>query len=460
MAIPGRQLPGRTLHRRTWASIAAALLALSGFGYLLLRGQGPAVSVYELATGPVGQTPTAWPQDHRSTVNNDSFIVSAPRRGPNYLVQLPSLANSDAPVVNNITYVAGGLGSAGHPGSLWAIDPQNGHVLWTDTIPNSTFSEPIVAHNRVFICEGNAKFSSLTSFPATTPGIKRGTGPSGLFAYNATTGQLLWHYPTAYADQAPVTVAGGRVFLATGGRHLDVLDAKTGHLLWRVHTGVYVSRSSPRLVGHRIFLGGAGPLQVVAINRLSHHVIWKSPIPKATGGVDDTPLVFDHGMLFTAALVGHPGISRFSPRHFAKIFGLSAKTGKIVWSHTLAQGANPPFKETGTPMLHGNRLYAGNALNGNFEALSAQTGRLLWEDNLREPVTRPPVWIDGHVLALNAHGMLYSLSAKTGAIIKQTKIAPWLNAYGPVVINGTVFATGNAAKSGFLAALPLKSVLG
>ncbi len=459
MAIPGRQLPSKTSHRRTWASIVAALVALSGLGYLLIRSQGPAVGVYETATGPIGRTPTAWPQDHRSMVNNDSFIVPTGYQGPNYLVQLPSLANSDAPVVNNVMYVAGGLGSAGHPGSLWAIDPENGHVLWTDTISNSTFSEPIVAHNRVFICEGNAKFASFNASPATTPGTKRGTGPSGLFAYNATNGQLLWHYSTAFADQAPVTVANGHVFLATGGRHLDVLDAKTGHLLWRIAIGIYVSRSSPRLIGHRIFLGGAGPLKVVAINRISRRIIWKTLIPKATGGVDDTPLVFDHGMLFTAALTGRPGISRFNPRHFAKIFGLSAKTGKIVWSHTLAKGANPPFKETGTPMLHGNRLYVGNALNGNFVALSAKTGRLLWQDNLHEPVTRPPVWLDGHVLAINSHGMLYSISAKTGAVVKRTKIAPWVNAYGPVVINHTVFATGNAANSGYLAALPLKTVL-
>jgi heme/copper-type cytochrome/quinol oxidase subunit 1 len=68
--------------------------------------------------------------------------------------------------------------------------------------------------------------------------------------------------------------------------------------------------------------------------------------------------------------------------------------------------------------------------------------------------------VDGHILALNQHGVLYSLSAKTGAVDKRTRIANWVNAYGPVLINHILLLTGNAAHSGYLAAIPLKSAIG
>lgn len=460
MALPGHPSPVKTSPRRTWAGVVAAAVVLAGLGYIVERNHRGSIPLYQLSTATLGPTPSSWPEDHRSMVNNDSFQVATYSHGPHYLTELPSLANSDSPVVNNLLYVTGGLGSSGHPGYLWALNPRNGKLIWSETLANAVFSEPIVAHNRVFVSEGNAVFSGTSSSPSTTVGSKRGTGPSGVYAYNANTGAALWNFATDYAVQAPVTVLHGRVYAATGGRHLYVLSAKTGQLQWRARIDVYVSRSSPRIIGPRIYFGGAGPLQVVALSAKSHHIVWKRPIPRATGGVDDTPLVYSHGILYTASLAGKTGIIRTNPHHFAKIYAISAKTGKILWNRTLAEGKNPPYKETGTPMLHDGRVFVGNALNGSFTALKAKTGAVLWSDNLHTPVTRPAVFVDGRVLVLTSHGVLYSLSPKTGAVLKQTRVATWVNAYGPVLINQTVFVTGNTDKHGYLAAIPLKMVLG
>ncbi len=459
MALPGRSMPVKTSQRWTWAGIVSAVLVLSGVAYVVKQGYFSSVPLYQISNSPLGPTPSAWPEDHRSLLNNDTFQYSTRARGPNYMVQLPSLANSDSPLVKNTLYIAGGRGSVGHPGYLWAVNPENGQVKWTASVPNAVFSEPIVSDNRVYISEGDAAFPGKNPSPSTTPGSKRGTGPSGLYAYNATTGQLLWQYPTQFADQAPVTVSNGRVFLLTGGRHLDVLSAQSGKLLWRTHTDVYVSRSSPRLIGHRIYFGGAGPLQVVAISRASHHIVWKRPIPRATGGVDDTPLVYSRGILYTASLNGKSGITRNNPHHYAKVFAIEAKTGKLLWNQTLAEGKNPPFKETGTPMLHGNHLFVGNAINGQFFAISAKSGKIAWSDNLKSPVTRPAVYVDGRIIVLTTHGVLYTLSAKTGHVIRRLRVAAWVNSYGPVLIDHTLFLTGNTAQQGFLAAIPLKSIL-
>lgn len=440
-----------------------------------------AVTLYQLSSAPIGPNPQRWPGDHRAATNNDAFQAPTQDAGPNYLVHLPGLANSDPVLVRGTLYVSG---SAGGTGDVWAIDPRSGRIRWTASLPNSTFSEPIVSGGRVFVGEGNAVFPGDPSTPATTPGTVRGTGPSALYALSAQTGALLWRFPTRYADQAPPTVAAGRVYLATGGRHLDVLDARTGRLIWRVGIPVYVSRSSPRLVDGAIDFGGAGPLEVLSVARNTHRIRWVRPIPQATGGVDDTPLAVSGGVLYTASLTALPSgfkpanpnraapaslpdrlfgalrrlIEPPAPDHTARIWALAARTGTILWSHPLADGPNPPYKETGTPMVHGQRLFTGNALNGRLVALDRTTGRLIWSTWLNAPVTRPPVWVNHTILVVTARGTLYRLSAGSGTVLARRPLGPFVNAYGPVIVDHTVLVTVNQSNGGFLAAIPLKTL--
>lgn len=482
MAI--RRAPEPERHRsRFYVGLAAFTAVLAAFTLArnVRRHFVGAVTLYQVSSAPIGPNPQSWPVDHRTPANDDRFQAPTTDPGPNYLVRLPALANSDPVLVRGTLYVTGGVGRAGY---LWALDPRTGRVRWTASLPNATYAEPIVAGGRVFVAEGNAAFPerawAFLAFlqpswdPATTPGTVRGTGPSGLYAFNAETGAVLWRFATRYAAQAPPTVAHGRVYLATGGRHLDVIAAETGRLLWRRPIPVYVSRSSPRLVGGAIDFGGAGPLAVLSIGQETHRLRWVTPIPYATGGVDDTPLAVAGGILYTASLgappktqpglggnptnSGAPWPPSPSAPHVAALWALSARSGRILWSHRLAVGTNPPYKETGTPMVHGARIFAGNALNGRFVALSRTTGTLMWSTWLNAPVTRPPVWVDHTILAITDRGTLYRLSAATGQVLARRSLGPFVNAYGPVVVDHTAFVTVNQPQGGYLAAVPLNSL--
>ena len=60
-----------------------------------------------------------------------------------------------------------------------------------------------------------------------------------MYALNATTGALLWSYPTrSYVFSSPA-VANGVVYVGSSGSWDDVyaLNAKTGALLWSYGTG-------------------------------------------------------------------------------------------------------------------------------------------------------------------------------------------------------------------------------
>lgn len=444
-----------------WVGVLAALGIASGAASAPAGRTSPATVVVDTYVDVVkspGPSPAAWPEDHDSQQNNPVAEDAAGISGPNYLVSLPALANSVPIMAGGRLYVAGGYVTGSrrqaHPGYVWAINPSDGAIEWSVDAPNSVFAQPIVANNVLLVGIGNAAFLNPSASPATTPGSIRGVGPSGLDAYNAQTGASLWKFPTPGADQAPPTVMGNTVYLVSGDRQFYAINLATGKEEWAVNIGHYVSRSSPRIVGDKAYMGGAGPLGVVAVNLDTHRVVWQRPIPGALQGVDDTPIAVAPSRLVSAAMLGTEGVAPTSRAHQAEVYAINPKTGAIVWSTIVARGPAPSFKATGTPTVVGDRVYVGNAINGRVVALSLKTGKVIWAYQTGSPVTRPPAVLNGRVYVLTKSGILIALSTK-GKLIAAKHVADWVNTYGPVIYNGSVAMSGNTAHQGYLAMIPL-----
>lgn len=413
--------------------------------------------VYMKSAEPWTPSPSAWPSDHDSLTNNSVFDPGFPANSPDYLVALPALANSAPVWVGDHLYVAGGFVTGprhrAHPGFVWALNPGDGRLQWSLQTPNSVFAAPIVANHRLLVGVGNAVFARRSSSPATTPGMVRGVGPSGLYAYNATTGEPLWTLPTTGADQAPATVVGHTVYLASGNRRFYALSLQTGHVDWSIDLGHYVSRSSPRVLGHYAYMGGAGPLGVLAVNLKTHTLAWDRPLPEAIQGLDDTPMAVTPDRLITAALTKPSRNASDRRRDAATLYALNPTTGATVWSRTLADGPAPQFKATGTPTVNAGVVYTGNALNGRVVAVSLQSGTLLWSIHVGAPVTRPPAVMDDRVEVLTKTGDLVTLSLQ-GKMLNRIHLGHWVNTYGPIIDGGSIALTGNTAQTGYLAVIP------
>lgn len=409
----------------------------------------------------IGPTPSTWPTDHRLLSNNSTAVAASfAGPGPHYVVQFPYKVSSDTPVVNGLAYLTSGdVSGTSHPaaGTLWAVDPASGRVIWRRTLPNTAFAEPIVADGRVYVGVGNILFPRSPS--PTSRHLTRGTGVSGVWAFSARSGELLWHMRTDGADQAPVTVSHGVVYLASGDRYFYALNAATGAMLWKVPLHAYVSRSGPRIIGSMAFVGGADPGSVVAINLLSHRVAWRTLIPNAQAGVDDTPLAYAHGILLTAAItVRHDQVlPSTSLHHHADLFALSAATGHILWHRQLARGTMPNLKATGTPLIAGSTAYVGNAINGAVTAVALTNGHVLWRFTADSPVKKPPVLAQGRLYFVSLHGTLYALST-AGRLLARQSLGPVANVRGPVLINRTLLVVLNTVSHGYLWAEPVNSL--
>lgn len=453
---------------RKWApgaglGTAALVAAVALVGFAPPPAYPAAHLLWEKSEQAIGRTPSTWPTIHRQFSNSSIDVQRGATGGPDYLTEMPTLVSSDPVVANHEMFIAmssgGRLPNRIMPGFVIAMRPENGDVLWQRELANSVASEPIVADGLVFVGEGNAVFRSDLPFPM--PSVERstvrGTGPSAIYAFSAMTGKTVWEHPTVGSDQPSPTFYQGRLYVVNGARQLDVFDAHNGRLLWHMNLGIYVSRSSPRIANNTLFVGGGGPDAVVAVSLATHRILWRRQILGAIGGVDDTPLSLVGSTLYGEAMMGSPYLPILNLQHRQLLFALDASDGRILWEKYLSFGYEPRYKQGSTAIVHKRTLYVGNAITGKFFAINRETGATVWSVKLPDPVTRPTTWVDGKIVGITTHGLLFSIN-QNGTDLRTHRLGPWVNAYGPVVINLTLFATGNDPHAGFLRTMPLESI--
>lgn len=171
---------------------------------------------------------------------------------------------------------------------------------------------------------------------------------AGLAAEDLGRLSLAWSYAIPAGAAGPVSVAGDRVYLATGTGDVVSLDAKTGCTHW--------THPTDRLV------------RSVTVATLSN---------------DRTIVVFGDGRAFVTAL--------------------DARTGRRLWSTPVDEHALA--KVTAAPSVHRDRVYVAMSTiedplqhfpdypcctsRGSVAALDARTGKLLWKQFTIREVPRP-----------------------------------------------------------------------
>ncbi len=126
---------------------------------------------------------------------------------------------------------------------------------------------------------------------------------------------------------------------------------------------------------------------------------------------------------------------------FSPLTGITAANVselQLAWSHTLNPVPNPS-----TPLVHDGVLFAASG-GGNFDALDAATGELLWTHAPDGSAVGPGVanrnmsLYGDHLYVLLAGGSLGALDTRTGQLAWATELSARPSG-GPLVANGTVF---------------------
>src|ERR1700722_8936100 len=297
-------------------------------------------------------------------------------------------------------------------------------------------------------------------FHARTPGVLEGTpvvfngimyftGSNDVFALNAQSGEVLWHYARPVSgglvDDASghinrgVAVSGTRLFTETDNAHLLCLDARSGHLIWDI----------PYAEGNKNYGATGAPL------------ILKDKVLVATSGGDDGVrgflAAFDINTgkrawrLWTIPAPGEPGSSSWPGDTYLHGGGTAWMPGTYDPElNTLYWGtgnASPDYDGTVRP---GDDLYTSCLL-----AIDPDTGKLKWyfqftpHDLYDYDAVETPVLVDTEyqgqprklILEANRNGYLYVLDRTNGKFLSATQFVKKLTWAKGLDANGRPMTT-------------------
>ena len=257
--------------------------------------------------------------------------------------------------------------------------------------------QPIVAEGKVFTVDA----SSMVS------------------AFNATTGERLWHTDTTPDDTSEVYTSGGlayedgRIFAATGFAQVVALDAKSGAIDWRQNVSGPM-RGAPTVRGGRVFAVTVDN-QTHALAAEDGGVLWThSGISEVTGLLAGNSPAVDGNVVVV-------------PYTSGELFALTVDTGGVLWSDSLitirrTENVGALMDIRGRPAIDRGRLYAIG--NGDLlVCIEMRSGRRLWE---REIGGVQSPWVAGDYLyVLTNSNEVVALEAKTGRIIWVTQMQTW-----------------------------------
>jgi outer membrane protein assembly factor BamB len=318
---------------------------------------------------------------------------------------------------------------------------------WQTTVPGQGWSSPIVIEGRIWLTSAEP-----LALSAKEQEKKLAASPSGggldfqvdasvsLLAVeiDAASGEILRqielltvddppaiHAANSYASPTPIT-DGERLYCHFGSLGTACLSLKSGEVLWKrrlTFDEITGPGSSPILAQGRLILpcDGADEQFVVALDRLTGEVAWRTPRPKIEATDDklrrafSTPLLIKHENREQVIIPGAQWVAAYDPA-----------SGNELWRVNLGQGQHatvprPVYREglvyicTGylKPRLVAIRVDGTGDVTGSHVA---------WEFDKQVPEISSPIVVGGEIYFVSGKGVLTCLDAVSGQLVWQERI--------------------------------------
>jgi len=368
-------------------------------------------------------------------------------------------------------------------GILFALNDSNGKILWDYVYNASLYSEPAIADGMIFIGGSDGIYAFKNGTPPTqqswdtyhhysnhtgvtnstipftltnttawvyetgnppnTPSVNNviwgepavdsgmvfiGTNNKNFYAFNETTGSVIWtHLTNGYSSASP-TVANDMVFTSSEGDNLYALDERTGNTVWNYT----MNTSAGASVDNGMVFVGDDINTTYAFNEFSGALIWNF----TTGAVYQVPAVAD-GMVFVGSWVP-PGGTQV--KYSNNLLALNETTGALIWNYTIPLGISysAPAVANGMVFIIGNNntVYAFNESNGN----------LIWNysiymGNYYTPLNAIRPDVDDGMVFIGGNGNTSALNESNGNLIWSTNTGN--NGSSSSIANGVVYTGGN-----------------
>jgi eukaryotic-like serine/threonine-protein kinase len=286
---------------------------------------------------------------------------------------------SSPAIVRGIVYVGS------DDGNLYAIDESNGKLHWKFETGSAIPSSPAVAAGIVYFAsyDGN-----LYAVDALAGKLKWKFADSGERRYSGThlhgmlpAGETMPDPFDVYLS-SPV-VWNGMVYFGSGDGNVYALNAKSGTLQWKFHTGNVV-HASPAIAEGKLYIG-SWDSYFYALDATTGKQLWRFK----TG--EDPKIHNQVGIQSSATIAG--GVVYFGCRD-SNLYALDAATGRQRWFFS-----NHGSWVITSPVVKDGKLYFATSDTALFHALDANTGAPLYSIKFHWPVFGSPA-IAGNTLYL------------------------------------------------------------
>ena len=327
-----------------------------------------------------------------------------------------------------------------HSGYTTSTGPETNNVLWAYQADDWIFySSPAIVDNKVYFGDRDKNFYCIdsdtggeiwkTSIPdgisASSPAVENGKvyfgsrgSNAGAYCLNATTGEIIWRYPTPgdvisfgtpsiyegkvftgapYPEpgsmycldadtgeeiwisqniKSPKSAAiyNGRIYFGAGDFYVYCLDADNGEVIWKYKTyEQYLAYIHVTIYDDKLYAGGRDGLYCLDIE--DGDLIWKYP----TAVVHTTPCTAD-GKVFFAADDAH-------------VYCLDAISGVKLWDFDTGY-----YEVHSSPAYADGKIYIGSkGSDAKTYCLDAISGVKLWDFRTTSHVLSSPGVADGKV---------------------------------------------------------------
>ncbi len=441
--------------------------------------------------------PTSW-NEYEGASNHESFFPAS-KGSPGWVKKgvswsfaeqaavplnstFPDLANlglRNAPVkltqylgnAVGVTAVNGIIYAESDDYHLYALNAKSGALLWqVGPLNNSLMGNPIVSGNIVYVTTGDTgfSFSQVLKFEQSggTSPLVRGLLYSSIYAFNATTGRMLWRQDFKGNAMPTPIIYDNTVYEPTGGGNLWALNAQTGALKWKTPLGGFDSMSSPNIYVNpvtkqaSIIFGTSDVNHVVAVNASTGAITWTQPTALNifnTGMGDNSPAVDQaKGIVVQDSVVNFDHATKTTN---LAVYAMDANTGKVLWSTNLGRSSAPPAYKGGMALIQNGVVYVGSPVTSRLYALSESTGKILWSfpfinSGPAGAGRGNPVMAYG-VLWIAAGPTIYAIDPSTGKQLSSYTPGGRFGIVSPVIVGGTMYL-GNSYD--WVQAIPLTTI--
>jgi outer membrane protein assembly factor BamB len=271
-----------------------------------------------------------------------------------------------------LTVNNGSIYASSMNGYVYAFQASSGILLWKQNTGFANTSAPVVVDNTVYVGSGT------------------------IYALNATDGSVLWNYPTSDVGTSSPVIVNGVLYAGSNSDRVYALNAATGVLLWQYTTDGMVS-VDPIVANGTVFFGsGDDGAALYAINAQNGKLLWHNSLLLVASS-----LAFSNNILYAGA--------------DNNLYGLSTHNGAILWHYQVSTPLN-------TLIAHGI-LYVASGSSG-MNAFDTGNGERLWHNTLNPmhigETTQPVLLGDEVYVATIDVGIspstvfLHALNASTG----------------------------------------------